>query len=135
MCALHCAPIEMPFGLWSRMSPRNHVQMEVQIHSRKGGILKGESKALQKRLNRSICRLDVDSGWPKEACIRWGAHWRHLANTTEPFVCGGDAACCQITLTTCYYSSRLRIALMIAKTVMLCTCSFVFSVHRIFRRL
>jgi len=29
-----------------------------------------------------------------------GAHWRHLANTTEPSVCGGDAALCQITLTT-----------------------------------
>ena len=27
-----------------------------------------------------------------------GAHWRHLKNTTE---CGGDAALCQITLTTC----------------------------------
>ena len=36
---------------------------------------------------------------------RCDAHWRHLANTTEPSVCGGDAACCQITLTTCslYY--------------------------------
>jgi len=22
----------------------------------------------------------------------WGAHWRHLANTTEPSMCGGDAA-------------------------------------------
>jgi len=31
----------------------------------------------------------------------WGAHWCHLANTTEPSVCGGDAALCQITLTTC----------------------------------
>ena len=29
----------------------------------------------------------------------WGAHWRHLANTTEPFVCGGDAALRQISLT------------------------------------
>jgi len=26
---------------------------------------------------------------------------RHLANTTEPSMCGGDAALCQITLTTC----------------------------------
>jgi len=25
-----------------------------------------------------------------------GAHWRHLANTTEPPACGGDA-------TSCYY--------------------------------
>jgi len=32
-----------------------------------------------------------------------GAHWRHLANTTEPSTCGGDAVLCQITLTTCYY--------------------------------
>ena len=29
--------------------------------------------------------------------------WRHLANTIESSVCGGDAALCQITLTTCYY--------------------------------
>ena len=32
-------------------------------------------------------------------CI-WGAHWRHLKNTKEPSVCGGDAALCQITLTS-----------------------------------
>jgi len=43
----------------------------------------------------------MDSGGPKEACIRWGAHWLHLANTIEPSMCGGDAALCQITLTTC----------------------------------
>jgi len=28
----------------------------------------------------------------------WGAHWRHLVNTTEPSMCGGDAALCQIAL-------------------------------------
>jgi len=32
------------------------------------------------------------------------AHWRNLMNTIEPSVCGGDAALCQITLTTCYYN-------------------------------
>jgi len=31
-----------------------------------------------------------------------GAYWRHLANTTEPSVCGDDAALCQITFTTCF---------------------------------
>jgi len=31
-----------------------------------------------------------------------GARWRHLANTTEPSVCCGDAALCQMTLTACY---------------------------------
>ena len=30
----------------------------------------------------------------------WGAHWRYLANTYEPSMCGGDAALRQITLTT-----------------------------------
>jgi len=36
-----------------------------------------------------------------------GAHWRHLANTIEPSVCGGDAVLFQFTLTTCYdYSNN-----------------------------
>jgi len=30
-----------------------------------------------------------------------GAQWHHLANTTKQSVCCGDAALCQITLTTC----------------------------------
>jgi len=34
--------------------------------------------------------------------IYGGAHWRHLANMTEPSVCSGDAALCQIYLTTCF---------------------------------
>ena len=37
----------------------------------------------------------------------WGAHWRHLANTIEPPVCGGDAVLCQITLTTCYIGDQI----------------------------
>jgi len=45
-------PIEMPFGLWTRMGQ-------------------------------------------KEARIRWGAHWRHLANTIESSTCGGDAVFCR----------------------------------------
>jgi len=35
-------------------------------------------------------------------CPQERAHWCHLANTTEPSVCG-DTVLCQITLTTCYY--------------------------------
>jgi len=34
----------------------------------------------------------------------WGAHCRHLANTNKPSMCGGDAACCQITLTIFLHS-------------------------------
>jgi len=40
--------------------------------------------------------------------IRWGAHWRHLANTIEPSVCGGDAPVRQIILTTCLRDSGRR---------------------------
>jgi len=34
-------------------------------------------------------------------CRHWRAHCRHLANTIEPSVCGGNAVLCQSTLTTC----------------------------------
>jgi len=60
-----------------------------------------QSSALQKRLNRSRCRLGCGLRWAKEARIRWGAYWCHLANTTEPSMCGDNAALRQITLTTC----------------------------------
>jgi len=35
-------------------------------------------------------------------CPHGRVHWRHLANTIDPFVCGNDAALCQITFSTCY---------------------------------
>jgi len=35
-----------------------------------------------------------------------GAERRHLANTTEPFVRGGDASLRRITLTTCWLGRR-----------------------------
>jgi len=38
----------------------------------------------------------------------WGAHCRHLVNTTEPSVNGSNAALCQITLTTCCYYAALQ---------------------------
>ena len=34
-------------------------------------------------------------------CPHGRAHWCHMANTIEPSICVGDAALCQITLTTC----------------------------------
>jgi len=60
---------------------------------------------------------DLDLGGPKEARIRWGAHWRHLANTTEPSMCGCDAALCQITLTSCSFSVHYFVCWM-----MMCGC-------------
>ena len=34
-------------------------------------------------------------------CPHGTAHWRHLVNTTELSVCGGDEVLCQTILTTC----------------------------------
>jgi len=45
---------------------------------------------------------------PRKHVLDRGAHWRNLANRTESSVCGGDAASCQITLTTCYYWENER---------------------------
>ena len=41
---------------------------------------------------------------PRKHVLDGDAHWHNLANTIEPFMCGGDAALCQITLTTYYYN-------------------------------
>ena len=68
--------------------------------------------AVQKRLNRSRCPWCMDCGGSsKEACVRRlevSTHWRNLANTIEPSVCGGDAALCQIALTTCFSRCIIR---------------------------
>jgi len=48
---------------------------------------------------------DRDAVWV-EVHVLWGAHWRNLANTTVPSMCGGDAACSQITLATCFELQR-----------------------------
>jgi len=38
--------------------------------------------------------------------LLWGVDWRYLANTSKSSVCGDGAALCQITLTTCSFSSN-----------------------------
>ena len=99
--------IEMPFGFWTRVGPRNHVLDRVQIPLWQGTSLRGEGaarcKILQhfamscaKRLNRSICRLACGLGWAEGS-----NRIRHLASAIEPSVCCGDAALCHITFTTC----------------------------------
>jgi len=63
----------------------------------------------------TFCREMCKNGWSdqfafglwtrvdtKKHGIRWGSHWRHVANTTEPSMCCSDAAFCEIILTTCY---------------------------------
>ena len=43
-------------------------------------------------------------------CCHGMAHWRHLSNTIEPSVCCGNAALCQITLTTCVFTLNVDYA-------------------------
>jgi len=54
-----------------------------------------------KRFSRRQNRYGVDADWD--------AYWRNLANTIESSMCGGDAALCQITLTTCSYHTNMRL--------------------------
>jgi len=62
----------------------------------------------KKWLNRSRCPLGCGFGWAEET-IRWGPYptWEGTffegkLQRKPPSMCGGDAAFCQITLTTCY---------------------------------
>jgi len=61
---------------------------------------------LSARTDRDVV-WDVDSGrHTRKRVLDGGAHWRHVANTFEPSMCGGDAALCQVTLAACYLTGR-----------------------------
>jgi len=68
LCARSAEPIDLPFGLWTRVGRRKHKFSRIRQAA--------------------------------PMCPHGKAHWRHLADTIEPFVCGSNAVLCQITLTT-----------------------------------
>ena len=81
MCAITAEPIEIPFRWSACMGRSNLVSDGVQIHSWQWGISRDRVSivkykdylrelCVQKRLNRSICRLDLDLGGPKEAPVQ-----------------------------------------------------------------
>ena len=61
---------------------------------------------------------------PRKHVLGRGAHWGHLVNTTEPSMCGGDAACCKITLTTCLMMTTMMMMMIAVK---LCPTSKMWS--------
>ena len=78
----------MPFGLWAQNGPRNH---DVQIPHEKGQFLGKGSPivkykdflpwVVQKRLNRSICRLGCGVGWAEKSTSSIiFARWRQCAH-------------------------------------------------------
>jgi len=98
-CSKTAETTEMPFGLWARIDSTNHVLDLVQIHHWKGQFW-GEKRRPIVNYREVCCELcrngwtDRDAVWdlvvgPKEACIRWSAHWCHLANTTDPSMYDG----------------------------------------------
>jgi len=90
----------MPFGTWTLVGPGNHVLDGVKIHTREVALLrKGQvhdmtghvrrTSRYSKRLSRGQNRYGADADW---GGLDEGAHWRHMVNAIEPFVCGGDVA-------------------------------------------
>ena len=66
---------------------------------------------------------DVDSGGSKEACIRWGAHCRHLANTTEPSMCGIRLMLHQVILLHDFTAQLYRMTKSLYATVHVATAT------------
>ena len=107
-------PIAMPFGMWTRLGLRNHVLDGVpDSHTRRGNF-EGKNGQLAhdmpEHVWRSIYSKRLGRGWHRYGTdyadwgvLDGGAHWRNLANTTEPCMYSGDAALCQIALTACYF--------------------------------
>jgi len=60
--------------------------------------------------------------WNHVGLLSEGAHWRHLLSTIEPSMCGGDAAFCQISLTTCYSTYRRTVNLESEVRAVACRC-------------
>ena len=88
-------PIEMPFGLWTRVGPRNHVLNGVQIATREGAILRGESGRPGHTQRCPAVSILSDSMRMPIGVYKMGvtlALCRYVSNTIEPSMCGGDIA-------------------------------------------
>jgi len=113
--------IEMPFGFMIQEGPGNHILDggpdipseraifgERRAHCKFGNFLPWAVQAEPIDLPFGLWTW---VGWRKHKfsrirqvptlCLHGKAHWRHLANTIEPSVCGGNTVLCQITLTIC----------------------------------
>jgi len=123
ICAKTAEPIQMPFGLWTRMGPSKHVLDGAKMPHAKGQLL-GERTCLGMPNDTAVsCAkmaelIDLPFGlWTRVGrrkhkfnhicktapmCPHGRANRLQPENTIELSVCGGDAALCQITLTTCY---------------------------------
>ena len=91
------------------MGSKNYFLDGVQVPDTKGFEGGGAAHCKAYRLSAVCCAkmavpIEIVFGMLNLVCpgnhvLDGGAHWRYLANTSEPSVFNGDAALCQITLT------------------------------------
>ena len=87
-------PVEMPFGLTTRVGPWNHVLDGIQIPMGMGSC---EGDKGQPIVNyRELCKNDEPITMP----FGFGVGWAQ--GTIETSVCDAVVACYQITLTMCF---------------------------------
>jgi len=88
--------------------PRNHMlDRGRDPHTRMGNFdgKRGPAQDSHGHFQRLIYSKQVSRGQNWYGADADGdADWRHLMDTIEPSVCLGEAALCQITLTTCHLS-------------------------------
>ena len=111
-------PNVMPFGMLTRVGPRNYVldggsdpaHERTILRAKMGGPGHGRTcQAVDIRYSKRLSKEAVLVRYGCQLrCTRWGTRWRNLANTTEPSVCCSDTALCQITLTTCTLTTCLN---------------------------
>jgi len=116
----------MLFAIWTRVGQRNHVLDGVEIpHANWGNFERGmAAHCFAVSCAKTTVPIDMQFGmlsWvdPVNRVLYVGAHWRDLVNTTEPSMCCGDAALCQITLTTCLlwsYDTQNSLGISIVET-------------------
>ena len=117
--------------MWTQVGPRNHVlDRGPDPHTWRDNFegkwaCRGHAQAC---LTVDVLKASRQGAEPVQcgcrlACTRWGAHWRHLANAVEPSVCGGSAALCHITLTTCSQLLQVDPA-VVERTFLRAECPF-----------
>jgi len=98
-------PIEMVFGLCTPVGPRKHELHAAQISNVKGQLLgKGYTQTRSTTLCCELCKngwTDWSAIWVVDLGVTKEAQFQSYSNTIELSVGGGDAALCQINLTTC----------------------------------
>ena len=78
---MYCMGVQIPTCEGANLRAKKGRIMDMPGHVRRS--------IYSKRLSRGQHRYGADADW---RVLDRSALWRHLANTTQPSVCGGDAA-------------------------------------------